>query len=61
MAHRALGFAAPAHAELAEPAARLRLSTATTPTATGRVPEVIDFIEDYAKAIAAPVETAHDA
>ena len=34
VADRALGFAPPAHAQLAEPAARLRATTATTPTAS---------------------------
>ena len=43
LAHRALGFAAPAHAQLAEPAARLSATTATIRTDTWRVPEIIDL------------------
>ena len=53
----ALGLAAPAHPQLAEPAARIRVRRATTPTAIARMPETIAFIERYAQFISAPVRT----
>ena len=56
VAHRALGFAAAADAQLAEPAAGLRLQ-GDDPDGYRTMPEVIDFIADYAKAISAPVRT----
>ena len=52
-----MGLAAPAHAQLAEPAAGIPLRSATTLTATARCPEIVDFIAGYAKSISAPVRT----
>ena len=56
MAHRALGFAAAAHAELAKPAARLSYR-GDDPDGYRTLPEVVDFIAGYAKLVAAPVRT----
>ena len=57
VAHRALGLAPPAHAELAEPSPRLRLSTATIPTATAPCPKSSRSSTTTPRRSPPPVET----
>ena len=59
MADRALGFAAAADAELAEPAAGLSATSGDDPDGYRTMPEVVEFIDSYARAIAAPVRDPH--
>ena len=56
MAHRALGFTAPAHPELAEQAPGQRYA-GDDPDGYMSMPEVVDFITTYAETISAPVRT----
>ena len=57
LAPRALGFAAPAHAELAEPAAGLSRTHGADPDGFMTMREVVEFIGGFARGIDAPVRT----
>ena len=59
LAARALGLAAAAHAQLAEPPSRLSLRRAD-PDGYMTSAEVVDFIERYAAHARAPVRTRHE-
>ena len=55
LAHRALGLAAPAHAELDDPAARAGTTPGPTPTASSAPASSSAYLEAYAASFGAPV------